>query len=251
MILDFEDRIPSATSWRMKFAFAAYAMLSIYGVGSAFASEPDPPPSPTANADTFRVSPEDVKSNSTDKTQDEFKGIFDNFGDDEGSENSEAKDEPVFDPKPYWKGQGEGVRVIKSGCDWIRSYDDGSFLSIELNPTTDTAILGFSVPEGTSLKAFEKRNISFYFGKVGGRKQRYWEDIEATVIIGNSPVLFMYLNGNELVADFAKHTAIQFETEKDVIIALYSLKGTRLAMRHLRECAFKQAGLNINDPFLK
>jgi len=154
----------------------------------------------------------------------------------------------------YWKRGGEEIRVNsseKTGCTLISRYDK-SFIIVNYQPNNNDVLLGFSEKNATSITDGQQVNLKMTF-VINNRLDEEWGTIEtdAAVLSGGERFFSMKLDAKDFLRDFAKATIVAFYTEDDTLIGAFKLNGSMTAVQKLRACAFQQAGLNPNDPFLK
>ena len=154
----------------------------------------------------------------------------------------------------YWYADGYLISVNSDddpGCTLVASYHDG-YLFIDYSPIRNEALLGFTEKQATSIVDGQEVNIKLVF-VIDNKTDKGWGTLKTTAVTVKDGVPFFSfkLNAKNLLKDFRTATIVAFDTEDYVIISAFKLNGSMVAEQKLRMCAFKQAGLNPNDPFLK
>lgn len=159
----------------------------------------------------------------------------------------------------FWEEKHWEVTAREDLCQLYGAFDDGNEIIITYNAGNDDLLLSFTNDDATSVKDGEERKINMYFGIQSGKNGAWqvtsdWENLTAKAKISENRItrLFsLYLETKSFLSAFARNSGVTFHTTEGQRIGAYFLNGSREAVAKLRECSFKQAGLNIADPFLK
>ena len=155
----------------------------------------------------------------------------------------------------YWERGGRTIQAnpgASKSCTLTESYEDGSVIVLVYSPSLPSLQLGFTEKNATSVAPGQEVSLKLKFA-IKNEWDDGWGNKTATAnVLPTGVRLFtLLLDAKDFLRDFSEATTIAIYTEDDALISAFNLNGSMIAVQKLRACAFQQAGLNPNDPFLK
>jgi hypothetical protein len=136
-------------------------------------------------------------------------------------------------------------------CTLVGQFEDDTTLFVIYSPDEDNVMLAVGDENMRSLKVGAEYQMKTVFVHNASKTlDDGWgtKPFTARRFSDGMPYLSRSFDGRVMLDDIAKNDIIGF-SYNDTVIKSLSLNGSSVAVRKLRECAFKQAGLSPKDPF--
>lgn len=160
-----------------------------------------------------------------------------------------------MDHPAFWTGAG-GWRVFaypeEQMCDLGMATPDDEYLTIGFRPREPGVNLLVTNKHATSLRVGEIRRLSVSFASVADDEPHGVHAMSFEVVDADGRKLLSAANTYPtFLDDMAKAAEMTVSTPQQGVVAKIPLWGTMEAVRQLRLCAIKAAGMDPEDPFLK
>jgi hypothetical protein len=153
----------------------------------------------------------------------------------------------------YWHGETFTVYSYdeEKTCDLGHRTPNNEYLTIAYDAESKTAHLMVTNKNASSVKNNQTVRLALVFVNGKSVTAPWNENVEFTAVEmsnGSRALVSEGLDGSFLDA-FSAHETFGVFTQKKALVGGYSLKGSSEAIRQLKNCAIRAAGINPLDPF--
>lgn len=149
----------------------------------------------------------------------------------------------------YVSVEGWDIYKNETSCTAVASFKSNNAISVRYFAKTHGVVVGFSYPEGTSLKEGDKRTANIVLVKPNGSVDDGWRSIKFTTrVYDGIPVLNSDLLDDPALSDIKSAKQIGF-FYKEKLVTAFPLNGIHNAITEVTRCSQRVNGLNSTDVF--